>query len=81
MNLWKSFDRLMQTGGPRFIGEVTAINPSFGDVRCTVTLLPGGTSLEVSANGRDVEIGQHWLIQDGQIIGDAPGGSVVYVDI
>ena len=81
MNIWKIFDRLMQVGGPRFIGEVTAINSSFGDVRCTVTLLPGGTSLEVSANGRDVEIGQRWLIQDGQIIGDAPSGTVIDVDI
>ncbi len=81
MNIWKTFDRLMQTGGPRFIGEVTAVNTSFGDVRCTVTLLPGGTSIEVTANGRSVEIGQHWLIQDGQIIGDAPSGTVINVDI
>jgi len=81
MNIWKTFDRLMQTGGPRFIGEVTAVNTSFGDVRCTVTLLPGGTSIEVTANGRSVEIGQHWLIQDGQIIGDATSGTVIDVDI
>jgi len=81
MNLWNQFKRTIGDSGPRFIGEVTAINSSFGDVRCTVTLLPGGTSLEVSANGRDVEIGQRWLVQDGKIIDDAPGGSVVYVDI
>jgi len=81
MNLWKTFDRLMQTGGPRFIGEVTAINSSFGDPRCTVTLLPGGASLEVLAPGRSLEIGQRWLIQDGQIIGDAPSGTVINVDI
>jgi len=81
MNLWKSFDRLMQTVGPRFIGEVTAINSSFGDVRCTVTLLPGGTSLEVTATGRCVESAQRWWIPDGQIIGVAPTGSVVYVGI
>lgn len=81
MNLWKTFDRLMQVGGPLYIGEVTAVNSSFGDQRCTVTLLPGGGSIEVTGTGRSLEIGQRWLVQDGKIIDDAPGGSVVYVDI
>ena len=81
MNLWNQFKRTIGDSGPRFIGEVTAINSSFGDPRCTVTLLPGGASLEVLAPGRSLEIGQRWLIQDGQIIGDAPSGTVINVDI
>jgi len=81
MNLWKSFDRLMQTSGPLYIGEVIAVNNSFGDQRCTVTLLPGGGSIEVTGTGRNLEIGQRWVVQDGRIIDDAPTGSVTYLDI
>jgi len=81
MNLWKTFDRLMQTSGPLYIGEVTAVNSSFGDQRCTVTLLPGGGSIEVTGTGRSLEIGQRWVVQDGRIVEDAPTGSVTYLDI
>ena len=81
MNLWKSFDRLMQTSGPIYIGEVIAVNNSFGDQRCTVTLLPGGESIEVTGTGRSLEIGQRWVVQDGRIVEDAPTGSVTYLDI
>ena len=81
MNLWKSFDRLMQTGGPRYIGEVTAVNSSFGDQRCTVSLLPGGAEIEVTGTGRELEIGQRWLVQDGRIIDDAPTGTVLMIDV
>ena len=81
MNLWKSFDRLMQTSGPLYIGEVIAVNNSFGDQRCTVTLLPGGESIEVTGTGRSLDIGQRWVVQDGRIVEDAPTGSVTYLDI
>ena len=81
MNLWKTFSQLMDVGGPLFIGTVTAVNSSFGDQRCTVTLIPGGSSIEVIGPGRTLQIGQRWLIQDGAIIGDAPTGTVTNVDI
>ena len=81
MNLWKSFDRLTATTGPLYIGEVIDINASFGDPRCTVSLLPGGVELEVVAPGRTLALGQRWLIQDGQVIGEASTGDVVYLDI
>lgn len=81
MNLWREFERAVRTGGPRYIGDVTAVNSTFGDQRCTVTLIPGGSSIEVTGVGRGLEIGQRWLIQDGKIIDDAPGGSVINVDI
>ncbi len=81
MNLWRQFQRATAQGGPRTIGEVTAVNSTFGDHRCTVTLIPGGSSIEVTGAGRALEVGQRWLIQDGAIIGDAPAGSVFNVDI
>lgn len=81
MNPWKAFDRLTKTGGSLYIGTVSAVNSSFGDQRCTVTLLPGGGSLEVTGTGRTLAIGQKWLIQDRAIIDDAPTGTPTYVDI
>jgi hypothetical protein len=77
MNLWKTFDRLIQTGGPRFIGAVTAVDGQ----RCTVTLLPSGVSVDVEGVGRSLAIGQRWIVQDGKIIDEAPAGDVSYLDI
>ncbi len=77
MNLWKSFDRLMQTGGPLYIGEVTAVNTGFSDQRCTVTVLPGGAEIEVTGTGRALAIGQRWIIRDGRIVEEAPAGGTV----
>ena len=81
MNLWKSFDRLMQVGGPLYIGEVTAVNTSFGDQRCTVTLLPGGGSIEVTGTGRALAIGQRWIIRDGRIVEEGPEGAVLTIEV
>lgn len=81
MNLWKSFDRLIQNTGPIYLGEVIDVNSSFGDVRCTVTLLPGGEEQEVTGAGRSLEEGQRWIVQDGKIVEEGPTGDVVYLDI
>ena len=77
MNLWKAFDRLIQVGGPLFIGEVTAVDGQ----RCTVTLIPSGVSVEVAGPGRALEIGQRWIVRDGQIIDEGPEGTIMMIDI
>ena len=81
MNLWTQFNRLVETGGPRYIGEVIDVHSAFGEVRATVELLPGGAELEVSANGRSVSIGQRWVIQDGKMVDEAPAGTVLNVEV
>lgn len=81
MNLWKSFDRLIQTGGPMQIGEVVSVESTFGDQRCTVQLLPGVALVQVTGTGRALEIGQRWVVQDGRIIDEAPTGTVANIEI
>lgn len=77
MNLFKQFQSVSQDQGLRFIGEVTAVNGT----NCTVTLTPGGASLEVSGVGRSLVIGQRWIVQAGKIIGEAPSGAVINIEV
>lgn len=80
MNLWKRFELLVETG-PVFIGEVTAVHSTFGDQRCTVTVLPGSASMDVAGPGRSLEVGQRWIIRNGVIVEEAPAGPVLTVTI
>ena len=81
MNLWRQFKKALDRSGPLMIGEVTAVNESFSDQRCTVTLLPGDASIEVIGTGRSLEVGQRWVIQDGKIIDSAPAGEVFNAEV
>ena len=81
MNPWAAFQKLVASGGPLQIGEVVAMNSTFGAHRATVRLLPGLALVEVAGPGRTLEIGQRWVVQDGRIIDEAPQGAVVLVEV
>jgi hypothetical protein len=81
MNLWKRLNEITGQREPVFVGEVIGIDSTFGDVRCTMTILPGAETLEVLAPGRVLEIGQRWVVQGGRIIAEAPTTEVLEIEI
>lgn len=81
MNPWYLFQQVINQGGPVFIGEVTEIYNSFGDVQADVQVLPGASVVRVKAPGQSLQIGQRWLIRDGAVIEEAPNTEVFLVTI
>ena len=81
MNLWRAFEKMVQTGGPLQIGEVVSVQSTFADQRCTVQLLPGTAQIQVIGTGRSLAVGQRWVIRDGKIIDEAPSGTIYQVEI
>ena len=81
MNLWTAFQKVLASGGPTQIGEVVSVESTFGDQRCTVRLLPGEALVQATGTGRLLEVGQRWVIRDGNIIEEGPRGTMVNVDL
>jgi len=80
VNLWAKFSKLLG-GGPVQIVEVTAVYSAFGDVQFDGIVLPGTTVIRVRAPGRSLKVGQRWIVQDGAVIEEGPGGPVLTAEV
>lgn len=81
MNLWTAFQKVVAVGGPQQIGEVVSVESTFGDQRCTVRLVPGLATVQVTGTGRALELGQRWIVRDGRIVDEGPRGAVLEIEI
>lgn len=81
MNVYKALTQITGERQPIQLGEILAINATFGDVRVIVQLLPGTAEIEALANGRTVEVGQRWTIQAGVLLDEAPTTAVIDIDV
>ena len=81
MNLWAQFQKMTGASSPTQIVEVVTVYAAFADVQFDGMVLPGTAVIRVRAPGRSLEVGQRWIVKDGAVVEEGPGGPVLAAEV